>query len=220
MIHHDVPMFSQSKQPCWGIFFWGPRGQLGQNHRLQAATEAATDTGLAQGMKRSRINCLIRSLSVCKILALISCFIGNKTLSMAKVRFSSNNAYGTLTQFPNAFPPKSHTHTHTKINQHFKHGSTVGSDHWTCGFMPGATYVFTAQVLSKKAGENYTQIHESFVTTLRTLVGQRLKIWICWITGMDSVVLYHPVLSSYILPVLCPRDIPRILSHTSRLLQA
>ena len=94
------------------IFFWGPRGQLGQNHRLQAATEAATDTGLAQGMKRSRINCLIRSLSVCKILALISCFIGNKTLSMAKVRFSSNNAYGTLTQFPNAFPPKSHTHTH------------------------------------------------------------------------------------------------------------
>lgn len=59
MVHHDLPIFSQSKQPWWGPHGQGagalqPRSQLRQNHRLQAATEAATNTSLAGAIKRSR----------------------------------------------------------------------------------------------------------------------------------------------------------------------
>jgi hypothetical protein len=32
--------------------------------------------------------------------------------------------------------------------QHFKHGSSVGSDHWTCGCMLGGTCVFTTQMMT------------------------------------------------------------------------
>lgn len=60
MIRHDLPKFPNQNshggvpmdKPGAGAL--QPRGQLRQNHRLQAATEAATDTSLAGAIKRSR----------------------------------------------------------------------------------------------------------------------------------------------------------------------